>query len=56
MSALVERETRVLAERLDKLPPEKLAPMLEQAMPLVHQFFARFHAKKVRDFFATLSP
>jgi DNA-binding transcriptional MerR regulator len=56
VTALVERETRVLAERLDKLPPDKLAPMLEQAMPLVHQFFARFHAKKVRDFFATLTP
>lgn len=56
VTALVERETRVLAERLDKLPPDKVASMLEQAMPLVHQFFARYHAKKVRDFFATLSP
>jgi DNA-binding transcriptional MerR regulator len=55
VSDLVERETRLLAERLDKLPPDKVAPMLEQAMPLVHQFFARFHAKKVRDFFATLT-
>jgi DNA-binding transcriptional MerR regulator len=54
VSALVERETRVLAERLDKLPPDAVASMLEQAMPLVHQFFARFHAKKVRDFFATV--
>jgi DNA-binding transcriptional MerR regulator len=56
VTALVERETRLLAERLDKLPPDRVAPMLEQAMPLVHQFFARFHAKKVRDFFATLTP
>jgi DNA-binding transcriptional MerR regulator len=55
VSALVERETRLLAARLEKLPPDKVASMLEQAMPLVHQFFARFHAKKVRDFFATVA-
>jgi DNA-binding transcriptional MerR regulator len=54
VSSLVDRETRVLAARLDKLPPDRVAAMLEQAMPLVHQFFARFHAKRVRDFFATL--
>jgi DNA-binding transcriptional MerR regulator len=55
VSALVERETRVLAERLDKLPPDRVAAMLEKAMPLVHQFFARFHAKRVREFFATFA-
>ena len=54
VTALVDRETRLLAERLEKLPPEKVASMLERAMPLVHQFFARYHAKKVRDFFTTL--
>jgi DNA-binding transcriptional MerR regulator len=54
VTALVDRETRLLAERLEKLPPEKVASMLERAMPLVHQFFARYHAKKVREFFTTL--
>jgi DNA-binding transcriptional MerR regulator len=54
VSSLVESETRALADKLDKLPPDRVAAMLEQAMPLVHQFFARFHAKKVRDFFAAL--
>jgi DNA-binding transcriptional MerR regulator len=54
VSALVEQETRVLADRLDKLPPERVAAMLEQAMPLVHQFFARYHAKKVRDFLVAI--
>jgi DNA-binding transcriptional MerR regulator len=54
VSSLVEQETRVLAERLDKLPPDRVAAMLEQAMPLVHQFFARFHAKKVRDFLVAI--
>lgn len=56
VTALVERETRVLAEKLSALPPDRVAAMLEQAMPLVHQFFARFHAKKVRDFFTALGP
>lgn len=56
VTALVDRETRVLAEKLSALPPDRVAAMLEQAMPLVHQFFARFHAKKVRDFFAALGP
>jgi DNA-binding transcriptional MerR regulator len=54
VASLVEQESHVLAERLDKLPPDKVAAMLEQAMPLVHQFFARFHAKKVRDFLVAI--
>ena len=56
VTSLVDRETRALAEKLSALPPDRVAAMLEQAMPLVHQFFARFHAKKVRDFFAALGP
>jgi DNA-binding transcriptional MerR regulator len=55
VSSLVQREWRAITDRLSSLPPDRVAPMLEAAMPLVHDFFARYHAKKVRDFFATLT-
>ena len=55
VTGLVEREWRAVSERLSAVPPESLAAMLEKAMPLVHEFFARYHAKKVRDFFAALA-
>ena len=53
VTSLVDREWRALSRRLSDLPPEQVANMLEQAMPLVHEFFSRYHAKKVRDFFAS---
>ncbi len=56
VSSLVQREWRATTDRLSSLPPERVATMLEAAMPLVHEFFARYHAKKVRDFFATMTP
>lgn len=55
VSSLVQREWRAATERLSGLPPGRVAPMLEAAMPLVHEFFARYHAKKVRDFFAAMT-
>jgi hypothetical protein len=55
VSSLVQREWRAVTDRLSGLPPERVAVMLEAAMPLVHEFFARYHAKKVRDFFATMT-
>ena len=55
VAALVEREWRAVTGRLAGLPPDRVAAMLEEAMPLVHEFFARYHAKKVRDFFATMA-
>ncbi len=54
VATLFDREKRVLTERLMKLPPDRVAVMLEKAMPLVHEFFARYHAQKVRDFFGSI--
>jgi hypothetical protein len=54
VATLFERETEILASHLAKLPPERVAPMLEKAIPLVHQFFARYHSKKIREFFARM--
>jgi DNA-binding transcriptional MerR regulator len=53
VASLVEREWRALSRRMAALPPDKVAAMLEKAMPLVHEFFSRYHAKKVGDFFAS---
>ena len=54
VASLFERETKILASHLAKLPPEQVAPMLEKAIPLVHRFFARYHSEKIRDFFARM--
>ena len=54
VAALFEKEKKILTDRLARLPPDRVAPMLEKAIPLVHQFFARYHSKKVRDFFARM--
>ena len=54
VASLFEKETEVLTDRLAKLPPAQVAAMLEKAIPLVHRFFASYHAKKVRDFFTTM--
>ena len=54
VTTLFEHEKKVLAERLTELPPDRVAAMLDKAMPIVDQFFARYHSKKVRDFFATM--
>jgi DNA-binding transcriptional MerR regulator len=53
VSSLVEREWRALSRPLSALPPDTVAAMLEKAMPLVHEFFSRYHAKKMRDSFAS---
>lgn len=54
MSALFRRETRMLAERLAHLPPERVAEMVERVLPLVNGFLARYHATKVRNLFTVL--
>ncbi|HEY1696940.1 MAG TPA: MerR family transcriptional regulator [Polyangiaceae bacterium] len=54
VTALFEEETAFLTERLTRLPPDRVAAMLETAMPILDRFFARYHEKKVRDFFATM--
>jgi DNA-binding transcriptional MerR regulator len=54
VASLVEAESRAVAESLGALPPARVAAMLDAALPLVHEFFARYHAKKVRDFLAAM--
>jgi DNA-binding transcriptional MerR regulator len=54
VASLFQREKKILTHRLAQLPPDRVAPMLEKAIPLVHQFFARYHSKKIRDFFTRM--
>jgi DNA-binding transcriptional MerR regulator len=51
---LFNRETTLLASRIDRLPPERAAEMIEKALPIVHSFLTGFHTAKIRDFFASI--
>lgn len=54
MTKLFRQETKLLSSRLSHLPPDRVAPMIEKILPLIHQFLTRYHASRVRDFFATM--
>jgi len=54
ISALFAREARLVATRLAHLPPARVAAMVERTLPLVHTFLARYHATRVRNFFAAV--
>ena len=51
---LFNREATLLASRIDRLPPERAAEMIEKALPLIHTLLTGFHTAKIRDFFASL--
>ena len=51
---LFNREALLLASRMERLPPERAAEMIERALPIVHSFLTGFHAAKIRNFFASL--
>jgi DNA-binding transcriptional MerR regulator len=51
---LFNREALLLASRMERLPPERAADMIERALPIVHSFLTGFHAAKIRNFFASL--
>lgn len=54
MSKLFQQEVGLLSSRLSHLPPDQVASMIEKALPLIHQFLTRYHASRVRDFFASM--
>ena len=51
---LFNREALLLASRMERLPPERAAEMIEHALPIVHSFVTGFHVAKIRNFFASL--
>lgn len=54
MSALFEREMKLLTKNLSHLPADQLAAMVEKALPMIGAFLARYHDTKVRHFFASM--
>lgn len=54
MSDLLAKETKLLAERLSRLPADVAARMVERAAPLIHSFLARYHDALMRNYLATL--
>lgn len=47
-------EKKILARMTGALPPERVAEMIERALPLIHTFLVRSHQTKVRALFATV--
>ncbi len=54
MMRLFREEIRLLSRRLSHLPADDVAPMIEQALPVIHTFITRYHGARVRDFFASV--
>jgi DNA-binding transcriptional MerR regulator len=52
--SLFSRESKLLAEKLSRLPPQKAAGMIEQALPLINTFLVRYHEALAQNFLATL--
>jgi DNA-binding transcriptional MerR regulator len=51
---LFNRESLLLASRMDHIPADQAAELIERALPLIHVFLTRFHFAKIRDFFGSL--
>lgn len=56
MAALFQRETELLKERLSHLPPERVAPMVQGAIPIINAFLAHVHESLIRNLFASVQP
>ena len=54
LEAMFARERVLLKERLSHLPPDAVARLVENAIPLVNQFMSRYHESLVRKFFASI--
>lgn len=51
---LFNREALLLASRMERLPPDAAAALIERALPVVHSMLTGFHVAKIRNFFASL--
>ena len=56
IGTLFRREARMLTTRLATVPPDEVARMIEQSLPLVHTLLTRYHAMLVRDLLAAVAP
>ncbi len=51
---LLQEEVHLISSRLSGLPPEQVATMIENVLPVLDHFIMRLHATKIRDFFANV--
>jgi DNA-binding transcriptional MerR regulator len=51
---LLSEEVRLLSSRLSELPPEKVAIMIEEVVPILDHYIMRLHSTKIREFFANV--
>jgi DNA-binding transcriptional MerR regulator len=54
IAAMFTREIDLFTRSLAEVPADKLASMLDRALPLIGTFLARYHETKVKNFFAAL--
>jgi DNA-binding transcriptional MerR regulator len=54
VTGLFQREVEIAAGRLERIPAEDAAAMLERGLPILHAIFVYFHTAAVRNFFAAL--
>ena len=54
ISNLLNDEVRLVSSRLSELPPEKVATMIEEVVPILDRYIMRLHSTKIREFFANV--
>lgn len=52
MTKLLHEEVHLISSRLSGLPPERVATMIEEVLPILDRYIMRLHATKIRDFFS----
>ena len=52
IAKLLGEEVRLVSSRLSELPPEKVAIMIEQVVPILDRYIMRLHSTKIRELFA----
>lgn len=51
VGAMFDEEKQVLLKMAARLPAEKVAVLVERALPLIHSYLVKLHQTKVRDLF-----
>jgi DNA-binding transcriptional MerR regulator len=54
ITQLLNEEVRLVSSRLSELPPEKVAMMIEEVVPILDGYIMRLHSTKIREFFANV--
>ena len=54
ITGLLHEEVRLLSSRLSELPPEKVATMIEEVVPVLDRYIMRLLSTKIREFFANV--